>query len=356
MKKGVHAFYNYDYEKSLKILGQARQDYPENPLVHITWAAARWRRNEAFLSQTEIYENLNSDLEEVESVYKKLLEKYPDHPEYLLYLGSTRGLKARILLGQKKWFGTLSAAYQGFRVIQKAVELDPNLKDAQLPIGIMEYYAGLSNFMVKFAASVFGLNPSREEGIRKMEIAANESEWAWSEAKSILSFIYLWVDIDPRRGLEVSADLVDHYPRNFDFQIHYVESLLQTGDLKAGQKRLSELNMRMVELTPRQKRWYTSYLNYEWGHYYFIQGNLDKALHHLDISIRQYDAELDAILANAWLRKGMIYDLQGERMEAVTAYKACLDLDNYTRAMSIAEKYISESYLGEVVVESSLNP
>ncbi|MFQ6612745.1 MAG: tetratricopeptide repeat protein [Fidelibacterota bacterium] len=346
VKKGVEAFYNYDYKNSVKILTQARRDFPRNPVVHLTWAAARWRKNEAYLTQSEIYENFNQDLDSVISVYNDLLIEKPEDPEYLLYLGATTGLKARILLGQKEWFSTLMAAYQGFRLIQQAFELDPSLKDAYLPIGIMEYYSGLSNFMVKFAAEIFGLHPSREIGIRKMEIAARESEWAWSEAESILSFIYLWADIDLERGLAVSSDLAEQYPRNYDFQIHYAESLLQNGQLKPAYKKLKELNERLPELTEQQQRWYTSYLNYEWGHYFFLTGELDRAQNYLKLCIENYNAELDAILAFAWLRSGMIYDLKGQREEAIKAYKNCIELDNFSKAIQLAETYLEQPYNG----------
>lgn len=356
IRTGVNAFYNYEFDKSIKILSQSRVEFPENPVVHVSWAAARWRRNEAYLPQEEIYENLKNDLEQVEYIYELLHEKYPGNAEYLLYLGAARGLKARILLGQKQWFGTLSAAYKGFRLIRKAWAMDPNLKDAALPIGIVEYYAGLSNPLVKFGATLFGLNPSKEEGIKKMIIYAVESEWAVTEAKSILSFVFLWVDTDLKQALKISKSLAYQYPKNFDFQIHYVESLLQNGQLKTAKKRLVQLTEEMTRLTPQQKKWYTSYLNYEWGHYYFLTGENKKASHHLTICTVNYNAELDAILAFAYLRKGMVLDRQGHRDEAMNAYKACIEIDNYTSAITQAVDYFKNPYHREVVVPHSSKP
>ena len=346
VRKGVNAFYNYDFEKSIHILGQARKDYSENPVVHVTWAAARWRRNEAHLPLNQIYVSLDVDLDEIEAGYVGLLEKYPDHPEYLLYMGTARGLKARILLGQKKWIPTLITAYQGFRVIQQALEKDPELIDAYLPLGIVEYYTGLSNVLVRAGALLFGLEVSREEGIRKIEIAATQSPWAWTEAMSILSFIYLFADIDDQRGLEVSRTIAEKYPNNYDYQIHYVESLLRVGEMKMANKVLNKLNALIFELTPMQQRWFTSYLNYAWGHYYFLLGEDKKALGFLDHCIQLYNAELDAILANAYLLKGQIHDRQQQRLEAVIAYKKCIERDNYTYAITLAKQYLDEPFQG----------
>ena len=55
VREGGNAFYNYEYERSIEILTKAREDYPDHPGVHIAWAAAHWRKDEAELSLDEIY-------------------------------------------------------------------------------------------------------------------------------------------------------------------------------------------------------------------------------------------------------------------------------------------------------------
>ncbi|MEA1881117.1 MAG: hypothetical protein U9N31_01760 [Candidatus Marinimicrobia bacterium] len=346
VRAGVDAFYNYEFDRSLEILTQARKDYPDHPGVHVTWAAAHWRRNEAHLPQKEIYNNLNANLNEIMAIYDSLLAVHPNHPEYMLYSGTARGLKARILLGQKKWIPTLISAYQGFRMTQNALEKDPYLTDAYLPIGIVEYYAGLSNILIKAGAELFGLNASREEGIRKIEVAATQSQWAWTEAMSILSFIYQFSDINDKRGLEVSRILAEKYPGNFDFQVHYTESLLRNGKLKLAKKGLTRLNHQLPKLTQRHQKWFTSYLNYVWGHYYFLKGDDNKALGFINNCINLYHAELDAILANAYLLKGQIHDKNQQRMEAVIAYQKCIKLDNHAHAIILAKQYLDEPFQG----------
>ena len=102
VRKGADAFYNHEYERSIEILNKARKDYPDHPGVHVAWAAAHWRNDEANLSLEEIYANFDVNLIEIESIYDSLLTIHPDHPEYMLYYGSTRGLKARIFFRSEK--------------------------------------------------------------------------------------------------------------------------------------------------------------------------------------------------------------------------------------------------------------
>ncbi|MEE8437381.1 MAG: hypothetical protein V3S22_03485 [Candidatus Neomarinimicrobiota bacterium] len=356
VKEGVRAFYNYEFERSIQILNRVRRDYPENPIVHLTWVGARWKFNEANSPSDDTYSFLSRDIDEVDSVYTGLLEKYPDHPEYMLYLGSTRGLKARYLLGQKKWFSTLAAAFQGFQLIKHSAELDPELKDACLPLGILEYYAGLSNFFIKSAASLFGLEPSRFAGLEKMEMAADKSQWAWIEAKSVLSYIYLWMDADPYKGEKIAAELAQEFPQNYDFQIHYIEGLLQTNKIDQAEELLRGMEAKLKLLTSRQQVLFSSALHYEWGHYYFITGNYKQSLVSLEHCISEYRSDLDAVLSFAFLRKGMILDLQDNRKAALSAYESCRKLDNFSQAIVLSQKYLERPYTQATILEKSNKP
>ena len=340
VRKGVHAFYNYETADAIVILDIARKDYPENPTVHLTWAAAKWLHNQANATVEQTYIDLENDLKEVIPVYEALVEKNPNDPNYQLYLGSATGLMARIYLGKKEWLNTLNWAYSGFRVIQKVEEEHPEIVDASLPIGIVEYYAGLSNVLIQWGASLLGLDPSRGRGLSKIERAANDGPWSWIEGKGISSFLYLWVDVDPEKAMIHSGELVNSFPRNFYFRILYTESLIRCGKMNTALTSLNELEKMIPSLTLTQQKWYHSYLQYQFALYHFTNRNLEKAQLHIDDAVENYGAELDIILANAWYLKGQIHDLLNERKEAKSAYKECIVLDNYTYTIELAKLYL----------------
>jgi len=340
VRKGVHAFYNYETANAIKILEEARLDYPKNPTVHLTWAAARWLHNQANSSVEQTYIDLENDLNEVIPIYKLLTKKFPDDPNYQLYLGSATGLMARIYLGKKEWLETLNWAYSGFRIIQKVEADHPDIVDAALPIGIVEYYAGLSNVIIQWGASLLGLDPSRERGLTKIERAANDGPWSWIEARGIVSFLYLWVDVDPEKALEYSGELVEEFPGNFYFRILYTESLIRSGKMNTALTSLNILKKMVSNLTDIQKNWYFGYLQYELALYHFKERKTEKALVYINEAVQNYGAELDIVLANAWCLKGQIHDLIHERMEAKKAYKYCIELDNYTYTIELAKSYL----------------
>jgi len=347
--KAVRAFYNYDTGRAITILNNARVDFPENPTVHLTWAAARWLHSQAHDPLDVTWHMLNADIETIIPVYNELVERFPDDPNYKLYLGSSIGLKARVYLGQKEWLKTLIWGYRGFTQILDVAEKYPEITDTQLPLGIVEYYAGMSNFLVRWAAGMFDLNPSTIAGEKKILNAAENGEWSWIEAKGTLVFMHLWIDPKPKFALLFSHDLVTYFPKRYYYRVLYTESLLNNGLLTDGYQSLLQLDTMFADLTDIHKDWYLAYRKYEWALYHYLNGDYPLALSALDIAINNYGAELDVVLGNALLLKGKIYDILGDRKTAVKLYRDCIRLDNFTHAMENAEQYLVTSFVRQGV-------
>ena len=342
--KGVYAFYNNETSLAVEILTEARKEFPMNAAVHFTWASARWLHSQANDPIEKTYVVLNSDLDEITPLYKELVKQYPDNPLYKLYLGSAEGLRARVYLGQKRWFKTLIPAYLGFKITKGVADKYPEIKDAMLPMGVVEYYAALRSSILKWAASLFGLETTKESGLSKMEIAAQEGDFAWIEARSLLSFIYLWEAPNIIKALEHTTILAKKFPNNFYFVLMYAESLIKTGKQEEAHEVLIQLNKDFTDLTDTQKINMQSYLDYEWALYWFDQNQYDQALIFTKQSINNYQAELDLYLTNSLLLLGNIHDINGHRSDAKTAYQKCIKLDNNSEAVRLAHIYMDNPY------------
>ena len=344
VKEGVFAFYNYDYERSLELLSKAREEYPEHPGVHFIWAAATWTKSLAHEPVDTTHVVLERALSDIIPIYDSLVEKYPLDPYYRLYQGSAIGLTARVTLSQKRWFSTLSRAYQGFVIIMDIMEDYPNLIDGKLPIGIVQYYSGMSNSLLKWAVKLYGVNASTELGLNEMTLAADSSEWAWVEANGILSFLYLWVEDDPVLAAKHSRKVVEKFPNNYYYKIMFLEALIKIGDLDKAWKLIGNLNNSAENLTPRQREWYLPYLEYEKALFMFQKKEYESALSHLEVAIKNYNGELDVIIGFALILQGNIKDLKGDRAGAKSSYRSCLDLDNFSSAMYSANKYLIQPF------------
>ncbi|MEE8342033.1 MAG: hypothetical protein V3R52_08055 [Candidatus Neomarinimicrobiota bacterium] len=342
--EGVNAFYNNETARSITVLTKAREEFPLNAAVHFTWATARWLHSQANDPVEKTYYVLNRDLDEVAPLYKDLVKKYPENPLYSLYLGSAEGLRARVYLGQKKWFKTLIPAYRGFRTTKRVADNYPEIKDAMLPMGVVEYYAALRSSLLKWAASLFGLETTKESGLAKMEIAATEGDFAWIEARSLLAFIYLWEAPNFDKAHEHSKILAETFPNNFYFLLMYAESLIRKENFNQAKTVLLQMDLDFNNLTTVQKLHMKSYLDYEWALYWFEQDQFDKALKFAENSIADYEAELDIYLTNSLLLLGNIFDINRDRSQARIAYRKCIDLDNNSEAVRLAKIYIDNPY------------
>ena len=61
IKKGVYAFYNYEFDEAVEILSKGRIQFPEHPGVHLIWAASRWVRAQAILPVEKTYDILENE-------------------------------------------------------------------------------------------------------------------------------------------------------------------------------------------------------------------------------------------------------------------------------------------------------
>ena len=346
VRAGINAFYNYEYEKSIDILSEARIEYPSHPVVHAVWAASWYQFDQSQFDENKVYSNFEIRIDEVEQVYDSLTRKHPDQFDYFLYLGTVQSLKARIYLGQKRFLSTFYSAYRGFKMIQKANKDSSQTKDALLPIGIVEWYSGLSNPVVKLAAQALGVKPSRSGGIAKMEQSARESDWAWMESMSMLAYINQFFDINPEKALYYIDTLSNNYPQNFKFKVYFCLGLLQNGKLDNAEKELLYLNNQLLEQRSYHQKRYKPYVSFLWGYYYYEKEDYDSSLVYLNQSIEEYESDMDVILANVLLLKGKIYDQKKMRQEAKRAYKDCIKLNNSTQAIVFAKEYLNKPYKG----------
>ncbi len=344
VQEGVHAFYNYDFDNSVKILDQAKKQYPDHPGVHLIWASSRWVRSQANDPVEETYQVLEEDLRQIKPIYKELVLKYPNDPNYKLYQGSSIGLSARVSLGKKEWLSTFFHANKGFSIIKGIARESDQIVDLQLPIGIVEYYAGISNIFLRWTVDLLGFEPTVESGLEKIREAANEGKWSWIEAKAILCNLYLWVEDDPVLSLPHARDLAYNFPENYWFNLLYLESLIRTNMINDSQKVIKKMDNLLSDLTDRQKEWYRPYLSYEIALLHFHKKEYKESLKNVKNTIEDYSGELDVILGNAYLLEGMVYDKLSKRIKAKQSYRKCIELKNFSIAMKKAEKYLERPY------------
>ena len=344
--EGINALYNEEHTRSVQILSKAREDFPEHPVVHFVWAVSDWLRSQAYEGAEASYVILENDLDEISKVYENLVKKYPEDPNYKLYLASTFGMKARVSLGKKEWLGVLYDGFKGYRGVLTVHRDYPDLKDAYLPMGVLNFYVGNSFAIVKFFAGLLGMDADRDIGISQIKEAAVHGEYSWVEAYGILAWIYLWMTREFESVLPITDSLRTIYPNSVYFQYLYTESLILTGRTKEAEKNLELVYFLAESRPPASRKGWIPTLKYQSAYLKLLDGDFKTALVLVTKSIEEFNTELDTPLGFGYLLRGKINDLLGNREEAVSDYRSALKLNNYTWAMDEAKIYVKKPYQG----------
>jgi len=343
--EGARAFYNYDFDRSIKVLNIARDKYPTHPGVHFIWASAKYYISQARDETIVTYDTLKNSLDHIDPIYEKLVADFPNNQGYKLYFGSSKGLRARSSLGKKEWISVLIQSYTGFKIIKDVANKNPEMVDAQLPIGIVEYYASISNPIIKFLVSIYGLDASKYSALEKISNAAKYSDWAWIEASGVIAFIYLWIENDPGKAILFTNRLNLEFPNNYYYRIIHTESLIKNFRLDEAWNQIDLLEKNFKNLTFKQKQWYGPYLDYEKSLILFYEKKYNKSFQLIEKAILNYNGELDMVLGNLFLLKGKILDIWKRHEEAKDFYKECIGLANFSYAISESKKYLISPFI-----------
>ena len=342
--QGIYAFYNSEFEKSVTLLTSAREKFPQHPAVHFTWAVSRWLRTQAFVGIEDSYDVLEKSLDEIIPIYEKYAADYPQIPEYRLYLAASKGLMARMYLGKKEWLGVLVEGVKGYRGVLTVHKENPELWDAYMPIGLLNFFSGNMSPFLQFVAGLFGMEGDRDLGLDQLRVAAEKGEYAWIETSQLLVFIYLWMDDDYDEALRVTEMLVRRLPDSIYNQHLYTETLIRLNRLDEAEANLALTYNMAQELPPLSREGWIPTLKYHEALLNFYSGNYDKAMEMITQSIDEFATELDTPLGFGYVLRGQIHDLRGERRQAVADYRAALMLDNYSSAMDKARACLRFPY------------
>ena len=250
----------------------------------------------------------------------------PKRADAWFFVGAAYGLRVpfRVLRGER-----LLAARDGKQVkdaLERALSLDPSLKDAYFGIGLYRYYADIVPAAVKFLRWMLLLpGGNRVEGLQQMQRARDGGELLRGEADFQLAWIYLWYEQKVDEALTLLEGLRATYPHNPLFvqsiaEVHDVYRHDDAASLDAWRTLLALARDRKVALPD------ASEARARLG----MAVRLD-AFGDTDAAIDQLQAVVDArprapygAAALAQYRLGAAFDRMGWRDRAVAAYKAAI--------------------------------
>jgi tetratricopeptide (TPR) repeat protein len=285
------------------------------------------------------------DIEQALQIYSEQIKQNPSHSEYFFFYGTVMGLRARIQLAEKNYFGVLTSGYNAIRFIKKTEKLYPDQPDFQLPVGLFNYYVSISAPYMKIASRLMRESGSRSEGLQAIKAAADYGNYGRYEARSLLAYLYFYFESNYDGAYEYARKMAEDFPKNPYYAAQTADAAIQIGQLDQANYYLKRIEALLPTQPPRTQKDYQGILRLLYGSLALAQGRLDEAESNLIEFIKSYDYELDYDLGNALVRLGNVYDLQKRRSEAIACYRKAVQLNNRTAAVSLAEQYLKRPYI-----------
>ena len=365
-REGNEALYNMDYATARAKFEEIKKRAPHHPAGDLYVATVIWLEhlNKSRRLQTSLYKDessfyagadkANEDNEgdavdpAVDRAFRDrmalartkalaLVTRNKNDADAQYFLGAFYGVMAGYEASTARKF--YSAMRNGSRSVdahEKTVKLDPSYNDAYLSLGMYDYIVGSLPFMYKALAAVVGARGNKQRGITRLKGVIEKETATADDARVMLLAIY-----QNEKRYEDALALLDQlrakYPRSYLVKLeraYTLVSLKRSDDAYAAFEDL----LKDPAAAPA-----VDLVHYQYAEA-LAQGKDFKraAEHFLEVpKSKGADANLATL---ALLRTAQIYDLAGQRNDAVAQYKAVLTRPNVYDTREQAEKGLKQPF------------
>ena len=238
--QAIHLMYSGKPEEAVALAHKLEAARPEHPLgylieadalwwnIYCKWSERKYNTIDAWSHTRPADADDNADLALADKV-ARLAEAgiaKSDTAEMELYAGLGYASRARLLGLSYQKMPVARAGVEARKHLLRCLELDPNMADAYLGLGLYNYYVDTLSALAKILRFFMGIpGGDKREGLRQLEIASTKGELTQVEARFNMAKSLRNYDRDYARAEQAAAPLVTGHPRNCIF-------LLLAGDIE----------------------------------------------------------------------------------------------------------------------------
>lgn len=276
----------------------------------------------------------------------------PSDAEVKLLLGLIHGSKAIVDGGRKNYLAALNGVREAHRYFEEAQQLDPPLVDASYGLGLYHLALGRLPGIVKPFVSIVLPAGNPELGLKELERVAVQGTYLQATARVVLLQLYAGSERKYTEALRLGEDLLRRYPGNPELYFATSHAASELGRFEEALEIARRVGQQVAAARPRFAELGARY-NQLMGKIYMDRGDYATALAFFQRALQApTPARYRWITAWAWTRSGMIYDVQGDRQEAVRRYQAALDVETEGLAKDLARQYLETPYRGRLRARS----
>ena len=239
-REAIELMYLGKPEKAIALAHKLEAARPEHPLgylieadvlwwnIYCKWSERKYNTIDAWSHTRPADDDDDADLalaDKVASLAEASIAK-SDTAEMELYAGLGYASRARLLGLRYQKMPVARAGVEARKHLLRCLELDPDMVDAYLGLGLYNYYVDTLSALARILRFFMGIpGGDKREGLRQLEIASTKGELTQMEARFNMAKSLRNYDRDYARALQAAGPLVKEYPKNCIF-------LLLAGDIE----------------------------------------------------------------------------------------------------------------------------
>jgi tetratricopeptide (TPR) repeat protein len=294
-----------------------------------------------------------AEIAEAVRAAEALERAYPADAEVTLLLGLVHGSKALADGAHKNYLAAWQALRDGHRRFQEALRLDPALVDAYYGIGLYNFALGRLPALLRPLVTIVLPPGDAAQGLQDVERVAEQGTYLKMTARVALLRLYAGQEEKYAEAWRLGQDLLPRYPGNPDLYFATAHAASELGRFSEALEIARRVGRHLAEGRPHFGGDLAARHQQLMGKIYMDRGEYATALTFFRRAIEApTPPRYRWVTAWAWTRSGMIYDLTGDRNEAVRRYREALRVQTEGLAKDLARQYLEVPYRGRSRVRS----
>ncbi|HEV2708643.1 MAG TPA: tetratricopeptide repeat protein [Edaphobacter sp.] len=241
----------------------------------------------------------------------------------------------------------VSAAHQGLNArsdSEQALKIDPGYADAKMAIGIQQFAVASLPRLLRIMVGIAGVNGNKEKGLQMLREAAAQGVVTPVESRTALS-LFLRHDARYPEALTVERGLAEQYPHDYLFRLEVANITKDGGN---GPAAIADYKAILVDAA-KPGYFFDPRLHMT----YFGLADTQRGQNDIADAAKNYLAAAAQPTCSDWLRRraqlnaGEMFDLLGNRQEAVKQYQQASAGGGDQSQADAARKYLKTPYSGK---------
>ncbi|MCG3205377.1 MAG: hypothetical protein KCHDKBKB_02097 [Elusimicrobia bacterium] len=342
IREGLHHLYNLEFEEADQIFKDLEPQAAEHPMVAFGKASVHWWRLSVYVLETDPLESqpFLRDVNECIRLSKEKIDRGDPTGEGYLTLGGAYGLLGRWQATNQEWMAAYFTGRKAIKFLRKALKVNPRMTDANMGLGIFDYYVATLPAVVRVLAFL-GSGGNPQVGIDELTIAATQGTYAQTPSKLFLTEIYSNPENQPEKALRILVGLKQEYPTSPFIEMLHIIALYnhqRLDELASEAKHFQE----MVDKGTFKSQ-FAVQSRFALGAVNFKSRQWDQAILNFDLAIESGTIK-DPFFTWAHLYKGYALDALKQREAAKTQYQTVLKQLRRWGSWDAAKKHLKKPF------------